>query len=162
LNRIGQAKSIKLYVLSGSRSASRLLNVLSKKLADSKFARRFVISIVVIIRTADPYVEGKARTCGTVFASQQSAGNNGRPAMKKTILIIVGSALLAASTVQIAAAAEHHKARRAERAPAPVSEPFRNPYGRNAYDAYGWASPAWVEPGWSRYQNGAMSAPAGR
>jgi hypothetical protein len=77
--------------------------------------------------------------------------------MKKTILTILGSALLAASTVQIAAAAEHHKARRAERAPAPVSEPFRNPY-----NAYGWASPAWVEPGWSRYQNGAMSAPAGR
>ena len=30
------------------------------------------------------------------------------------------SALLAASTVQIAAAAEHHKARKADRAPAPV------------------------------------------
>jgi hypothetical protein len=85
--------------------------------------------------------------------------------MKKTILTILGSALLAASTVQIAAAAEHHKARRAERAPAPVSEPFRNTnnaYGRNAYDAYGWAPPAWVQPGWSRYENGAMSAPAGR
>jgi hypothetical protein len=85
--------------------------------------------------------------------------------MKKTILTILGSALLAASTVQIAAAAEHYKGRRAERAPAPVSEQFRNAnnaYGRNANDAYGWASPAWAQPGWSRYENGAMSAPAGR
>jgi hypothetical protein len=92
--------------------------------------------------------------------------------MKKTILTILGSALLAASTVQIAAA-EQYKGRRAERAPAPVSEPFRNAnnaygwninnaYGRNAYDAYGWAPPAWVQPGWSRYEDGAMSAPAGR
>ena len=74
--------------------------------------------------------------------------------MRKTILTILGAALLAASTVQIAAAAEHHKARKADRAPAPVSEPFRN---SNAY--YGWPS---AEPGWSRYENGAMSAPAGR
>ena len=76
--------------------------------------------------------------------------------MRKTILTIFGAALLAASTAQIAAAAEHHKARKADRAPAPVSEPFRN---SNA--SYGWPSPS-VEPGWSRYENGAMSAPAGR
>jgi hypothetical protein len=79
--------------------------------------------------------------------------------MKNTVLTLAASALLAASTVQIAAAAEHHKGRRAERAPAPVSEQFRNArnaYGWNAYDAYGWAS-----PGWSRYANGAISAPAG-
>jgi hypothetical protein len=76
--------------------------------------------------------------------------------MRKTILTILGAALLAVSTVQIAAAAEHHKARKAGRAPAPVSEPFRN---SNAF--YGWPSPS-AEPGWSRYENGAMSAPAGR
>jgi hypothetical protein len=76
--------------------------------------------------------------------------------MRKTILTILGAALLAASTVQIAAAAEHHKARKANHAPAPVSEPIRN---SNAY--YGWPSPS-IESGWSRYENGAMSAPAGR
>ena len=77
--------------------------------------------------------------------------------MRKTILTIVGSALLAASTVQIAAAAEHHKARKAYRAPAPVSEDFRN---SNAY----YAPSPWPQPDWSdysRYQNGAESAPAG-
>jgi hypothetical protein len=46
--------------------------------------------------------------------------------MRKTILTILGAALLAASTMQIAAAAEHHKARKIDRAPAPVSEPIRN------------------------------------
>ena len=73
--------------------------------------------------------------------------------MRKTILTILGSALLAASTVQIAAAAEHHKVRKVDRAPAPVSEPFRD---TNAY----WPAPL-AQPGRSRYQNGAMSAPAG-
>src|SRR5258708_20050290 len=67
----------------------------------------------------------------------------GRFIMRKTILTIFGAALLAASTVQIAAAAEHHKARKADRAPAPVSEPIRN---SNAF--YGWPVPS-VEPGWS-------------
>jgi hypothetical protein len=74
--------------------------------------------------------------------------------MRKTILTILGSALLAASTVQIAAAAEHQKVRKVYRAPAPVIEEFRN---SNAY----WPAP-YAEPGWSRYENGAMSAPAGR
>jgi hypothetical protein len=74
--------------------------------------------------------------------------------MRKKILTILGSALLAASTVQIAAAAEHHKARKVYRAPAPVSDEFRNT------NAYAWRSPS-VEPDWLRYQNGAMSAPAG-
>ena len=73
--------------------------------------------------------------------------------MRKTILTIVGSALLAASTVQIAAAAEHHKARKVFRAPAPVTQEFRN---SNAY----WPAPS-VHSGWSRYENGAESAPAG-
>jgi hypothetical protein len=74
--------------------------------------------------------------------------------MRKTILTILGSALLVASTAQFAAAAGHHKARKADRAPATVSEPFRN---SNAY----WPAP-YSEPDWSRYENGAMSAPAGR
>jgi hypothetical protein len=74
--------------------------------------------------------------------------------MRKTILTILGSALLAASTVQIAAAAEHHKARKVYRAPAPVTEEFRK---SNAY----WRAPS-ADPSWSRYENGAMSAPAGR
>ena len=80
--------------------------------------------------------------------------------MRKTILTILGSALLAASTVQIAAAAEHHKARKVYRAPAPVSEDFRD---SNAYapPVYAPISP-WAQPGRSRYENGAMSAPAGR
>jgi hypothetical protein len=86
--------------------------------------------------------------------------------MRKTILTILGSALLAASTVQIAAAAEHHRSHRVYRAPAPVSEPFRN---SNAYYAptyepsyapsYPWAQPDWSN--YSRYENGAESAPAG-
>jgi hypothetical protein len=75
--------------------------------------------------------------------------------MRKTILTIAGATLLAASTVQIAAAAEHQKSRKIYRERAPVSETFRN---SNAY--YGWSAPA--ESDWSRYQNGAMSAPAGR
>jgi hypothetical protein len=73
--------------------------------------------------------------------------------MRKTILTILGSALLVASTVQIAAAAEHHRARKVERAPAPVSEPFRD---SNAY-----APSPWAQQGWSRYEYGAGSAPAG-
>ena len=81
--------------------------------------------------------------------------------MRKTILAILGAALLAASTVQIAVAAEHHKARKADRAPAPVSEPFRN---SNAYYSPSYAPGPWTQPDWSdysRYQNGAESAPAG-
>jgi hypothetical protein len=74
--------------------------------------------------------------------------------MRKTILTILGSALLAAFTVQFAAAAEHHKSRKVHRAPAPVSEDFRN---SNDY----WPAP-YAAPDWSRYQNGAESAPAGR
>jgi hypothetical protein len=77
--------------------------------------------------------------------------------MRKTILTILSSALLAVSTVQIAAAAEHHRARKVVRVSAPVSEPFRN-----AYDA--WNSP-YGFPGArserSRYEGGAISAPAG-
>jgi hypothetical protein len=74
--------------------------------------------------------------------------------MRKTILTILGSALLAASAVQIAAAAEHYKGQKTLRAPAPVTQDFRN---SNAY----WPAPT-AGPDWSRYQNGAESAPAGR
>ncbi len=78
--------------------------------------------------------------------------------MKKTFLTILGATLFVASTVQFAAAAEHHKARKLTRAPAPMSETLRN---SNAYD---YARPApWAQPDWSsRYENGAMSAPAGQ
>jgi hypothetical protein len=83
--------------------------------------------------------------------------------MRKTILTILSSALLAVSTVQIAAAAEHHRARKVVRVSAPASEPFRNAYyNSNAY--YGWNSP-YGFPGArserSRYEGGAISAPAG-
>jgi len=74
--------------------------------------------------------------------------------MRKIILTVLGSALLAASTVQVAAAAEHNKDRRNYRAPAPVTDGFRN---SNAY----WPAPN-AGPDLSRYQNGAESAPAGR
>ena len=75
--------------------------------------------------------------------------------MRKTILTILGSALLVASSVQIAAAAEYRKAPKVDRAPAPVTQEFRN---SNAY----WPAPS-IDPGTlSRYENGAESAPAGR
>jgi hypothetical protein len=74
--------------------------------------------------------------------------------MRKTILILLGSALLAGSAIQGAAATERYKGRKAVRAPAPVSEPFRN---SNAY----WpASPARSDA--SYYANRGLSAPAGR
>jgi hypothetical protein len=75
--------------------------------------------------------------------------------MRKTILTILASALFAATTVQIAAAAEHHRGHKADRAPAVASEQIRNS------NANAWPSPA-AEPGWSRYEDGALSAPAGR
>jgi hypothetical protein len=119
-----------------------------------KFARRFVIGEIVKINVAHRYLEDEARTCETAFCLATERLHKGDFTMRKTILTILGSALLAASTVQIAAAAEHHKAREVYRAPAPVSEDFRNS------NAYAPLSP-WAQPGWSRYENGAMSAPAG-
>jgi hypothetical protein len=119
----------------------------------NKFARRFVIGGNVIVRMIHSYFMNKAPDGEMPFASQPGARTR-RLKMRKTILTILGSALLAASTVQIAAAAEHHKARKVYRAPAPVTEEFRN---SNAY----WPAPP-VDPGWmSRYENGAESAPAG-
>jgi hypothetical protein len=72
---------------------------------------------------------------------------------KKTILTILASAMLI-STVQIAMGAEHHKARRPYRAPASESI-------RNSNDYYGSPFP-WAQSDGSRYENGAVSAPAGR
>jgi len=74
--------------------------------------------------------------------------------MRKTFLTILGTALLAVSVAQVATAAEH-KARKAVRAPAPVTEPFRN---SNNY----WPAPSIQSDDRSFYQNGGMSAPAGR
>jgi hypothetical protein len=87
----------------------------------------------------------------TLCLAMKSA-NEGEIKMRKTILILLGSTLLTGLSIQGAAAAEHHKARKAVRATAPVSEPFRN---SNAY------LPASPVPDWERYANG-WSAPAGR
>jgi hypothetical protein len=70
--------------------------------------------------------------------------------MHKTILTILGSAALAASFVQVAAAAEHHHVRKADRAP--VSQTVR--------DSNAWVD-TYAQPNWSRYEGGAISAPAG-
>jgi hypothetical protein len=107
----------------------------------------------VIIAKTHRYVgsegaDGRDNSC-LAGAPEKSQGD---PTMRKTALTILGSALLAASVAQAANAAEH-KARKAYRAPAPVSETVRN---SNAY----WSAPS-VQSDWSRYQNGGLSAPAG-
>jgi hypothetical protein len=73
--------------------------------------------------------------------------------MQKIILKVLVSSLIAVSTVQIAAAAARHRAPKADRAAV-------NEQARNA-NAYIWAAPS-VQPDWSRYEGGAISAPAGR
>jgi hypothetical protein len=76
--------------------------------------------------------------------------------MRKTVLTFLGASLIAASTVQMAAAAERH-AHRAERAPAPSSEQFRN-----ANDSLDVPS-ADAQQYWSDYSEGhVISAPAGQ
>jgi hypothetical protein len=72
--------------------------------------------------------------------------------MRKTILTLLGSALLVASVAQAASATERHHNRRVVRAPAPVTEQFRD---SNASVV--------VEPGWSSsgYYSHGFSAPAG-
>ena len=71
--------------------------------------------------------------------------------MRKTILTLLGSAFLVTATAHIADAAQQQ--RKAHRAPAATSEPFRN------------SNAAWpqqqVQSDWSRYSGG-YSAPAGR
>jgi Ni/Co efflux regulator RcnB len=71
--------------------------------------------------------------------------------MRKTILTILGSAALATSFVQVAAATERHHARKAEHAV--VGQTVRD---SNA--AWGNSD---AQPNWSRYEGGAISAPAG-
>ena len=73
--------------------------------------------------------------------------------MQTTALTILATALLATSLAQAANAAEH-KGRKADRAPAAVSQTVRD---SNAY----WPAPS-VQSDWSRYQGGGYSAPAGR
>jgi hypothetical protein len=98
---------------------------------------------------------GTTRWESETFLLCKRAPNKEINKMRKTILTILGSALLVASTVQIAAAAERHKYRKIYRAPAPVTEDFRN---SNAY----WPGPSSDYGYWSRYRNGPESAPAGR
>ena len=67
--------------------------------------------------------------------------------MRKTILTILGSAALAASFVQVAAATERHHARKTDHAV--VDQTLR-----------AWSN-SYAQPNWSRYEGGAISAPAG-
>jgi hypothetical protein len=77
--------------------------------------------------------------------------------MRKTILTILGLAALAASFVQVAAAAERHHVRKADRAP--VVQTFRN---SNAWvDPYAQPNWSYAQSNRSRYEGGAISAPAG-
>ncbi|RXT36612.1 hypothetical protein [Bradyrhizobium betae] len=71
--------------------------------------------------------------------------------MRKTFAIL-GATLIAAATIQTAAANDRHHARKAK--PAPVTQSVRD---SNAF----WPSQQ-STPDWQRYENGAMSAPAGR
>ena len=71
--------------------------------------------------------------------------------MRKTILTILGSAALGASFVQLATATEHHHARKTDHAV--VGQTLR---ASNA----AWGS-SYAQPNWSRYEGGAISAPAG-
>jgi hypothetical protein len=70
--------------------------------------------------------------------------------MRKTILTILGAAALTASLAQVAAAAERHHVRKAYRAP--ISQAFG--------DSNAWVD-TYTQPNWSRYEGGAISAPAG-
>jgi hypothetical protein len=119
-----------------------------------KFARRFVIGVGVIIRSRHRYLQGEGAEKTRRPQSRHQRQNKGDKIMRKTILTILASALLAATSVQIAAAAEHHRGHKADRA-AVASEQIRNS------NAYAWPSPA-AGPGWSRFEDGALSAPAGR
>jgi hypothetical protein len=111
-----------------------------------------VIGASVKIRKGERHMLDMALTCGSLLPHDK-ASEKGRNTMRKTILTILGLALIAASAAQIAAAAEQ-KGRRADRVPPPpVSEPFR--------DANASTFPP-AQPYWSRYEGGAISAPAGR
>jgi hypothetical protein len=121
----------------------------------NNFARRFVIGGSVINRDRHRYLQSEGAEKTRRPWSRNQRLNTGDKKMRKTILTILASALFAATTVQIAAAAEHHRGHKTDRAPTAASEQIRNS------NAYAWPSPA-AEPGWSRYEDGALSAPAGR
>jgi hypothetical protein len=75
--------------------------------------------------------------------------------MRKTVLTILGVLLIAGSTVQMTAAAERH-VRKADRAPIPTSQQFRN-----ANNSVAW--PSAEQQSLSDYSEGHLiSAPAGR
>jgi hypothetical protein len=104
----------------------------------------------IIIGKKHRYVEIKAPPCGTSFLATRRL--NGRLTMRKTILTLLGSALLVASVAQAASATERHHGRKVVRAPAPVTDQFRDSN----------ASASVVEPGWSSgYYSHGFSAPAG-
>ena len=105
----------------------------------------------VPIVTFDPYVE-IAPTRET--PSRDNEREYGRIKMRKTILTILGSALIAASAIQAAAATERHHVRKANRAPVQATQSYRDS------NASIWTAPQ-AQPDYERYQNGAMSAPAG-
>ena len=70
--------------------------------------------------------------------------------MRKTFAIL-GATLIAAATIQTAAASERRHIRKPQ--PAPITQSVRD---SNAF----WPSQS-TTPDWQRYENGAMSAPAG-
>jgi hypothetical protein len=108
--------------------------------------------------SAHPIAIYRTACCENLVSSQRARTR--RTTMRKTILTILGSALLAGSLIQTAAAAEHHHAKHWAHQRAPISQPFRdsNAYDRNSgYDRY-----RSTEPDWSRFEGGAISAPAGQ
>jgi hypothetical protein len=116
-----------------------------------KFARRFVMDGVVIIRSGHRYVGISADTRGAFASPAKSA--KGRTKMRKTMLTILGSALIVATSVQFAAAAQRHHGN-ANRAVA-TEQQTRN---SNAYAA--WPAPTVQSDEVYRYSGG-FSAPAG-
>jgi hypothetical protein len=118
---------------------------------NKRFARRFVISAAVIIRSAQRYLQNTRRKRDAYSLREQNACF-WEIKMRKTILIILGSAVIAASATQMAAAAQSHRSHKADRAPVTTNEQFRD------------SNAAWpaAQPDWSRYSSGGLSAPAGR
>src|SRR5437868_2191018 len=113
----------------------------------------------VIILLRHRYLKDTARTekGHSPFERIAPTSRPGDLKMRKTILTILGSAALAASFVQVAAASERHHVRKAERAP--VTQTYRN---TNAWvDPYAQPNWGYAQSNWSRYEGGAISAPAG-
>jgi hypothetical protein len=76
--------------------------------------------------------------------------------MQKKLTMIFGLVLVAMAGMQTASAKEHHHRYKADRVAAPAPRQFRD---TNAYFPSPYVASS---PDWSRYQNGALSAPAGR